>query len=136
MNTKSVSTLIFILITFLACGQTIKPKQSILFDKSRNREIPIAVYSNGKDQKQPVAIISHGYGGGNTAYGFIANQLVSLGYYVVSIQHDLKGDIPMPTSGDIMVVRKPYWQRGVDNIQFVIAELKRLRRTWTLINYF
>ncbi|MOA01287.1 hypothetical protein D3C78_1206820 [compost metagenome] len=30
----------------------------------------------------------------------------------------------MPTTGNIMDVRKPFWQRGADNIMYVISELK------------
>lgn len=133
MKIKTIPFLFLLLLSFISVvGQPIKPKKTILFDKSRNREIPIAIYSNGKNQKQPVAIISHGYGGSNTAYSFIADQLVSLGYYVVSIQHELKSDAPMPTTGNIMDVRKPFWQRGADNIMYVISELKSTNKNLDL----
>ncbi|HRH47088.1 MAG TPA: alpha/beta hydrolase, partial [Pyrinomonadaceae bacterium] len=42
-----------------------------------------------------------------------------------SIQHELPTDELMPTSGIPQVVRRPFWERGSDNILFTINELKQ-----------
>ena len=49
---------------------------------------------------------------------------------MASIQHELPTDEPMPTTGDIYQTRKPFWERGVQNILFVIGALKKLK--WNL----
>jgi predicted dienelactone hydrolase len=100
-----------------------------LVDEARNRSVPVVIYT---DVTRPVrgprlAIISHGYGGKNTDYGFIANYLATHGYYVASVQHEIPGDEPLPTKGNPYETRKPSWERGVQNILFVMAELKKRR---------
>ena len=98
-----------------------------LFDAKRNRSIHVQIYAAEPvtSAKLKPAIISHGYGGKNTAYGFIARHLARRGFYVASIQHEIPGDAPLPITGEPYVTRMPSWQRGVQNILFVLDELKR-----------
>lgn len=105
---------------------------STLFDKARNRKIPVAYYAPVsvpiiKDQQ--IVIISHGYGNNKTnsylAYSYIGEYLAGKGYFVVSIQHELPTDELIPDAGKPQVVRRPFWERGAENIRFVLAELKR-----------
>lgn len=111
----------------------IKAKNLDLFDKSRNRSIPVEIYvscgSEGKAKagiiKLPVVIINHGYSIKNTEYSFIAKALAARGYLVISIQHDLDTDNPLPRTGNLFDRRKPLWERGVQNILFTITEFKR-----------
>lgn len=101
---------------------------SRVVDAARHRVIPLVTYTPAgpvSKTKLKVALLNHGYGGTNTDYSFVAKNLVAHGYYVVSIQQDLPTDIPMPTTGTPAVVRRPYWERGVQNMQFVLRELKR-----------
>jgi predicted dienelactone hydrolase len=100
-----------------------------LVDTVRDRSVPVVIYTDATAQTRGprLAIISHGYGGKNTDYGFIANYLATLGYYVASIQHEIPGDEPLPKTGNPYETRKPSWERGVQNILFVIAELKKRR---------
>lgn len=110
----------------------IKLDTTTWIDKSRNRIIPVAFFSKKTDRnlkKQPVVIFSHGYGqnqgGDYLMYSYLTNKLAEEGYYVVSIQHELKSDELIPTSGIPQVVRRPFWDRGADNILFVINKLKK-----------
>lgn len=96
-----------------------------LFDAARKRLVPVLAYSPEHRGKLKPAILSHGYGGHNDAYGFIAWFLAAHGYYVASIQHEIPGDEPIPARGIPYVVRMPHWQRGAQNILFVIEELKK-----------
>lgn len=103
-----------------------------LFDKSRNRQIPVALYLPEADKKtanQNIIIFSHGYGrnkgGDYLAYSYLTETLASKGYFVASIQHELTTDSLMPLTGTPQVVRRPFWERGTDNIFFVIKELKK-----------
>jgi peptidoglycan/xylan/chitin deacetylase (PgdA/CDA1 family) len=104
-----------------------------LFDKTRNRSIPVERYVNGGSDykakagmiKLPVVILSHGYTMKNSEYSFIANSLAAQGYFVASIQHDIEGDPNLPMEGKLDAERKSHWERGVKNIQFVLEELKR-----------
>lgn len=97
-----------------------------LFDQRRNRPVPVVTYFSEKISAKPkLALINHGYGGKNTDYSFLAHELVRQGYFVASLQHELPGDEPMPTTGKPAEVRRPNWQRGVESMRFVVAELTR-----------
>ena len=122
-NFKLLILSVFLSISSFSYGLEIKNIQ--LFDSKRNRAIPIAIYQDEKKEKLPVVIINHGYGAKNTEYSFIANALAARGYFVVSIQHDLETDKPLPRTGNLFKSRKPLWERGVQNILFIITELKK-----------
>jgi pimeloyl-ACP methyl ester carboxylesterase len=98
-------------------------------DPAQHRAIPLATYTPAARPtpapRLKVALLNHGYGGTNTAYSFLAKNLVAHGYYVLSLQQDLPGDAPLPTTGDPAVVRRPAWERGVQNMLFVLQELRR-----------
>ncbi len=98
-----------------------------MFDGGRQRPVSVRLY--GRDiagRRKPLAIISHGYGGHNDDYSFLASHLVARGYLVASIEHlDRPGDPPMASEGDLAKLRRPVWQIGADSISFVIAELTR-----------
>ena len=101
-----------------------------LFDSARNRIIPVAYYSpTVKNTKQQLVIFSHGYGankgGDYLAYSYLTEFLAAKGFFVASIQHELPTDSLMPTQGIPQVVRKPFWERGVENILFVMNSLRK-----------
>ncbi|WP_026463045.1 alpha/beta hydrolase family protein [Adhaeribacter aquaticus] len=105
-----------------------------LVDLTRNRKIPVAFYAPPvvpQAEKQKVIIFSHGYGqnkgGDYLAYSYLTENLAASGYFVASIQHELPTDSLMPRTGIPQVVRRPFWERGVDNILFVIIQLKKLK---------
>ena len=94
-------------------------------DAGRNRTIPVMLYRNPQRQDTAkFAIISHGYGGQNTGYSFVAEHLANQGYIVASIQHALAGDPPLVIEGDPKVTRRPNWQSGVDDIRAVVASFQ------------
>ena len=97
-----------------------------LLDARRGRAVPILLYGAG-GRPRPLALISHGYGGTNRAYSFLAEALVARGYIVASIQHELTGDPEMPTAGEPAVVRRPWWEQGADTLEFAIRQLRALR---------
>ena len=103
------------------------PSASTLFDAARGRPVPVMLYgTTANGRRKPLAIISHGYGGHNGAYSFLAADLVARGYIVASIEHlERPGDPPMVNSGDLAVLRRPVWQIGADSIGFVIGEMAR-----------
>lgn len=94
-----------------------------LLDSRRHRLIPVVAYSAAPLGQPPIerklALLNHGYGNQNTAYQFIARNLVAHGYYVVSIQQDLATDAPMPLTGPVYQGRYPFWERGVQTLLFV-----------------
>ena len=103
-------------------------------DSSRNRLIPVAFYNTfvkDKIRNQQLVIVSHGYGenkpGANKSYSYLTKKLASKGYYVVSIQHELSTDDLLPLTGIPQVVRRSNWERGVENILFVLNELKKIK---------
>jgi hypothetical protein len=113
---------------------SIKRDTLVLFDSVRNRSIPVAYYA--PDYKPDGAgcnlvIVSHGYNenrpGSYLGYAYIGEKLAAMGYFVVSIQHELPGDSLIPVAGIPQVVRRPFWERGADNILFVINHLRKAR---------
>ena len=102
-----------------------------VLEPARQRRVPLATYTSApggtRAAQLKVALLNHAYHGRNTEYTFLAKNLVAHGYYVVSLQHELPGDEPLPTTGIPTVVRRPNWERGVQNIQFVLQELRRTR---------
>lgn len=101
------------------------PPQALeLIDAPRGRTVPVALYGADSGTPKPLALISHGYGGNNRAYSFIADALAERGYVVASVQHELEGDAAMPTTGEPAVVRRPWWDRGAANLLFVIREMR------------
>ncbi|ROH99648.1 alpha/beta hydrolase family protein [Chryseobacterium daecheongense] len=105
-----------------------------LYDASRNREIPVAFYSpdiKNKIPNQQIVIFSHGYGqnkgGDYLHYSYLTENLASKGYLVVSIQHELPTDELIPVDGKPQIVRMPFWERGAENILFVLNELKKTK---------
>lgn len=116
--------LIFSCIAF-SNADALESKNLDMFDEIRDRNIPVVIYQ-GETTNKPVVIISHGYGVKNTEYSFIAKTLAARGYFVASIQHDLEQDEPLPTTGNLFDRRKPLWERGVQNILFVMSELQKI----------
>jgi pimeloyl-ACP methyl ester carboxylesterase len=103
-----------------------------LFDQARNRSIPVAIYQPKKLKRaknKGVIIFSHGYGenkgGDNLIYSYLTENLAANGYFVASIQHELPTDSLIPAKGIPQIVRRPFWDRGADNILYVIQALKR-----------
>ena len=120
---KLLVVFVFLNINSLGFAQEIRSFE--VSDPSRNRKIPIVIYQNTKATKQPTIIISHGYGIKNTEYSFIANSLASLGYNLISIQHDLPTDPQLPRDGNLFERRKSHWEKGVQNVLFIINALKK-----------
>lgn len=98
------------------------------YDASRERKIPLLIYRPAV-KKPGVVLFSHGYGankgGDYLAYSYLTEFLAAEGYFVASIQHELPTDSLIPMQGVPQVVRRPFWERGADNILFVLNELKK-----------
>jgi len=104
-----------------------------LYDSSRERIVPVAVYQPNKmTPETKVVIFNHGYDGNlnsssNQAYSYLPRFLKNREYYVISIQHELFTDPPLAMEGNFMETRMPNWQRGKENIMFTINEFRKLR---------
>lgn len=132
MNIKKIVGLLLILVSITNCfAQT--EFTTCLFDSTRNRPIPIAVYQPKKVAKQTkVVIFNHGYDGNiisnsNRTYYYLTRFLSEKGYYVISIQHELPNDPLLAMEGDFMQTRMPNWERGVENILATINEFKKFK---------
>lgn len=119
---------------YLPHSKEIIPENLDLYDTSRNRSIPVALYfphSNEQSASKKVIIFSHGYGGNkggdNLAYTYLTAYLAEKGYYVVSIQHELPNDDLLSMTGNLRETRAPNWERGTQNILFVINALKKTK---------
>lgn len=118
---------------------TVQTDSLNLFDSTRNRSIPVALYFpkiTPKKQYRQLVLLSHGYNnnrpGGYRQYSYIAENLASKGYFVASIQHELTTDSLLPLTGIPQIVRRSNWERGVINILFV---LNTFRKTMPDLNY-
>ncbi len=107
----------------------IQEYETTLFDAARQRQIPVAVYSPQDEGGCGVVIFSHGYGvnkGGDfKKYSHITRRLAQAGYFVISVQHELPTDDLLSMKGDLFKTRLPNWERGVENILFVMGEFKK-----------
>ena len=101
-----------------------------LWDAARRRAIPVALFHPATQTRTPVVVMSHGYGANQgdryLMYQYLTRFLAEKGYAVVSIQHELPTDDLIPTTGTPQVVRRPFWERGAENIRFVLKELPHL----------
>jgi hypothetical protein len=121
---------------FGASKFAIRHETILLYDEARNgRMVPVHIAIRRDKEMQadagmiklPVAVLSHGNTVKFTEYSFLANVLAARGYIAVSIQHDLPTDPPMVTvPGEIYVGRLPQYARGVQNIHFVVEEMRKL----------
>lgn len=121
---------------FTASKWAIRHETISFYDETRGRPIDVAVaVRRDKEMKAnagmgvlPVAIINHGNTVRFTEYSFLANVLAARGYLAVSIQHDLASDAPLVTKvGELYVGRLPVYERGVANIEFTIAKMKKIQ---------
>lgn len=98
-----------------------------LYDSIRLRKIPIQILSNTVCNGK-VVIFNHGYGenkgGDYLKYSHITRYLAFKGYYVISIQHELQNDSLLAMEGNLYKNRMSNWEKGVQNILFVINKMK------------
>ena len=126
------SVIVFLHSTCFASNVQITSERLNLFDESRDRSIPVEIYTKETLEdgpmvgKIPVVIINHGHGIKNTEYSFIANALAEKGYFVISIQHQLPNDPEPVRKNTIFETRKPGWECGVQNILFTLSTIMRM----------
>ncbi|NML64171.1 alpha/beta hydrolase [Hymenobacter sp. RP-2-7] len=101
--------------------------QREFIDSVHQRRIPVRTYApaRGPTAGLKVALLNHGYGVKNSAYSFLARNLVAHGYLVVSVQQVLPTDAPLPTTGNPAETRRPAWERGVQSLRAVLRALPR-----------
>lgn len=130
--------LFFSLITILSC-KTSKPNYNLpksiislkeYTDQSRNRKISVAIYQSiNKTINRTPIIFSHGYGANKgddyiKDYTYLLDALAEKGYFVISIQHELKNDELLAMDEPFKITRMSNWKRGAENIGFVLNKLK------------
>lgn len=105
----------------------------VLHEATRDRSIPIATYAPMTEAKRLV-ILSHGYAanrpGTYLRYSYLANALTEAGNAVVSIQHELPDDPLLAMKGNLREARRPNWERGVENIVYVLERIRTDRPEW------
>ncbi|WP_027330651.1 hypothetical protein [Marinimicrobium agarilyticum] len=125
-------TIYFIVVAL--CSFTLNAEAVHIVDQSRDRAIPVQIYepANQSDctaqSKCPVAILSAGYGVSPTDYEFVVNAYATLGYLVLAVGHELPGDPPLSTSGDLYQTRIENWRRGAETLRVVVSSMKRQRQ--------
>ncbi|MBY0380613.1 MAG: alpha/beta hydrolase [Xanthobacteraceae bacterium] len=140
---RSWRVMIWIVVTalILACGYVvwgytgIRHEKFSFYDVTRQRKIDVDIairrdLAMHKDnaEKLPVAIINHGNTVSYTEYSFISNLLATKGFMAVSIQHDLATDAPLATKiGEPFVGREAVYERGVQNIEYVLQRIPLIR---------
>lgn len=131
MTSSRLLTLgLLLLVSLCGTGEINGQEKLSLFDSARNRSIPVALYRPPQqDKPAPLILFSHGYGGNqpgsNLQYSYLTKRLAEAGYWVASIQHELPADSLLPATGIPQVVRRSNWERGAENIKFVLKQLSR-----------
>jgi len=136
--TVLLSLCVVVTVAYFTASKWAIRHETVMFkDPSRDNrpvEVDVAVRRDKEMQANagmvtlPVAILNHGNTVKFTEYSFLANAFAARGYLVLSIQHDLPTDAPMVTKvGEVYVGRLPQYQRGIANIKFAVAEMKKLQ---------
>lgn len=121
---------------FTASKWAIRHETLTFYDSARDRPVVVAIAvrrdkemaANAGMRVLPVAIVNHGNTVKFTEYSFLANVLAARGYMTVSVQHDLASDAPLVTKvGEPYVGRLPVYERGVANIEFAVAQMKKIQ---------
>ena len=121
---------------FSASKWAIRHETISFFDATRNRPVDVDIAVRRDKEmtadagmtKLPVAVINHGNTVRFTEYSFLANVFAARGYLAISIQHDLASDAPLVTKpGELYVGRLPVYERGVANIDFAVAKMKKIQ---------
>ena len=115
--------------------------QQNLFDKTRNRQVPILIYTPANPQESlPVVIFNPGYQDQKDLmkpdnilayrkWEYLAKYFTDKNYAFIAIQHDLPGDTDGLETIDPKLpateARHHLWLRGEQNILFAIDELKQ-----------
>lgn len=131
---KKIFSTILLILTFSLDALAQTEYSLSLYDSSRERVIPVTVYSPKKVNRHTgVVVFSHGYDKNkdpqsNQRYAYLNRYLAENGYYVVSIQHEHPDDPQMPlTGGNFAVTRRSNWERGKENVMFTINAFKALK---------
>jgi pimeloyl-ACP methyl ester carboxylesterase len=102
------------------------------FDSARKRLIPYALYApslSDPGDSIRLVIFSHGYGSNYSRnylnYSYLTKNLAKQGFWTLSIQHELLGDSLIPTTGNMQIVRMPFWKRGEATILFVLGDFRK-----------
>lgn len=132
MNKLRILIIAILLLPVNLFSQVVKEYTMDLYDESRERSIPLAIYSPSQESRGcKVVIMNHGYdfnrGGAYKDYSTICRKLASENYFVISIQHELADDDLLAMDGNLYETRMPNWQKGVKNILYTIMEFKELR---------
>src|ERR1700716_3279054 len=130
-------TVLLVVGYFTASKWAIKHETIAFHDPARNNRLVAVDVAVRRDKEMqanagmitlPIAVINHGNTVKHTEYSFLANAFAARGYMTISPQHDLPTDPPMVTKvGELYVGRLPQIQRGVANIHFAIAEMKKVQ---------
>lgn len=128
---RFILLLVLILFSCASKRNVVSQFDKIYFDDKRSREIPTSFYIplSKIQKKYKIVIFSHGYGknlpNSNKEYSYLTNALAENGYFVVSIQHELPTDDLLPMEGKPQIVRRSNWERGAENIKFVLENLRK-----------
>jgi len=68
-------------------GIAIEQLDTVVFDNTRNREIPVLIYLPEQTTPSPVLLFSHGLGGSRFGAGFLGEHWADRGYTVAFLQH-------------------------------------------------
>jgi hypothetical protein len=102
------------------------PENLNLMDTSRDRLIPVLLYSDyihsGKNVQ--VVIVAHGHGIKNSDYSYISTNLEAHGYVVASVQYELPEDEEININGNAYEILKPVWEEAAKSTLFVVQYLK------------
>jgi len=112
----------------------VRHEMVLMYDTVRKRPVDVDIAVRRDVQLRadaglltmPVVVINHGNTVRFTEYSFLSNFFAARGYLAVSIQHDLSTDAPLATKpGELYVGRMPVYQRGAENIMFVLNEMAK-----------
>lgn len=68
-------------------NEAVQQQTLTFFDRNRNRNIAVDIYSSSANAEDPLVIISHGFGSNRRVLNYLARHLASHGITVAAIEH-------------------------------------------------
>ncbi len=113
--------------------QEVRRRSLALYDRRRQRQIPIDLYYSRQAQG-PLVVMSHGFAADRRFLAYLAEHLASYGYSVVSLEHpgsniDTLAAISLNLSPQEVLPAAEFLDRPRD-VSLVLDELEKLNQDW------
>ncbi|MBD2772218.1 alpha/beta hydrolase [Iningainema sp. BLCCT55] len=110
--------------------QSVQQQTLTLFDRQRQRNIPVDLYWSSGNAQDPLVVISHGFGANRKFFSYLARHLASHGITVAAIEHPGSNSTSVNQASDTASLARllpstEFIDRPKD-VSFLLDELSKL----------